>query len=61
MSSLNANFNKWVDIVCASAWIINVGLFVFASIEHVVELQVLSLVNAFLLSFRVLRVADTND
>ena len=44
----------YVDIACAVAWVANIFLLVFASCENDYELQLLSLLNMFLLSFRLL-------
>tara|TARA_R100000664_G_C2708156_1_gene105931 strand:+ start:369 stop:551 length:183 start_codon:yes stop_codon:yes gene_type:complete len=44
----------YVDIACAIAWIANVFLLVFAFYQDDYELQLLSLLNMFLLSFRLL-------
>jgi len=45
----------YIDIACAVAWVTNVFLLIFASYEGDYELQLLSLLNMFLLSFRLLR------
>ena len=44
----------YVDIACVIAWIVNIFLLVFASYDNNYELQLLSLLNMFLLSFRLL-------
>ena len=44
----------YVDIACAIAWVANIFLLVFASHEGDYDLQLLSLLNMFLLSFRLL-------
>ena len=54
MSKLLKHAKMYVDIACAVAWVANVFLLVFASYEGDYELQLLSLLNMFLLSFRLL-------
>ena len=60
MGNLQKSVDSLIDKICVGAWVINIGLLVFASIEGNIELQLLSLVNAFLLSFRLLRFTDKN-
>ena len=58
MDWLLKHANTYIDVACVVAWLANVCLFFFAYSEGYRDLQLLSLLNMFLLSFRVLR--DTN-
>ena len=55
MSNWRQTLNRVYTGACYSAWVINIGLLIFASIGDHYELQLLSIVNMILLSFVLLR------
>ncbi len=58
MGNLLKHTNMLLDVVCLIAAAANVGLFVYSASEGYRSLQLLSILNMFLLSFRLLRVSN---
>ena len=55
MKALFASIGRIFFGLCVAAFITNVGLYIFGSMNKMSELQILSIVNMLLLSFVLLR------
>ena len=55
MKTLFASLGRIFFGVCVAAFFINIGLYIFGSMNKMSELQMLSVVNMLLLSFVLLR------
>ena len=58
MGNLVKHANKLLDVSCLVAAAANVGLFIYSTSEGYHSLQLLSILNIFLLSFRLLKVSN---